>query len=742
MRVHQKTAVAWACGSLLARAVRAADAAADASLEHLLEGLDTPPLNDGFAFYPDGNECPLPCADYANVFSWVRYWSPAQLHRCQKPMLLQFSLTQPLGVPGAADGAPLFACTLGETGTGGSLLRQLPPAMANPKRAPGSLNHQSLRTSPACSSAGSGASSSNNNNNNNNSSSFRNQTSPLAKLHVATGSSRRDGSSGDDVAMLLRGVQAFFAAADNCDDTIVLARHRQTTLGVYLGAHLVKASTAAGLAAPSSGLTARLQSAAAAGQPLVAQLCAADAESSGTTVGVALDATGDLSVVQQAVGAWHRGACVTALGSGTLTADGNGLEVLVEAVGGRRGNSTIKRSAEDAAGAGATLSPPSKNADGTCASYVIQKLDTCASLGKRFNITVAAIERFNRGKTWAWTDCPGMMFGFNMCLSEGAAALPPPQQGVECGPTVPGTAQPKNASVDMSGLNPCPLNACCSSWGFCGVFPEHCDIHLPPGVKPGAASTGAKDPAFRSTCVSNCGNEIKTNSGPPAGGGFMRIGYYEAFGLDRPCLRMPASEAAFVNGISYTHLHWAFADIDPAGLTPLINNTNKQWSAFKALGASTGVKRIASFGGWSFSTDATTFNIMRKAILENRDAFAANLATFARDEGLDGIDIDWEYPAAPDIFAGGQPIGQKDDGIGYLKFLTVLKQKLAADGRSLSISAPASFWYLKPFPIDRMAQAVDYIVFMTYDLHGQWDYDNANAFDSCPKGRCIRSHGE
>ncbi len=30
----------------------------------------------------------------------------------------------------------------------------------------------------------------------------------------------------------------------------------------------------------------------------------------------------------------------------------------------------------------------------------------------------------------------------------------------------------------------------------------------------------------------------------------------------------------------------------------------------------------------------------------------------------------------------------------------------------------------------------------TYDLHGQWDYGNPNAYDSCPSGKCIRSHGK
>jgi spore germination protein YaaH len=95
---------------------------------------------------------------------------------------------------------------------------------------------------------------------------------------------------------------------------------------------------------------------------------------------------------------------------------------------------------------------------------------------------------------------------------------------------------------------------------------------------------------------------------------------------------------------------------------------------------------------------------------------------------------------APDIYVGDQPIGQQGDGAGYLAFLTTLKQKVSP-GKSVSIAAPASFWYLKAFPIDRIAAQVDYIVFMTYDLHGQWDYGNADAFDACPSGKCIRSRG-
>lgn len=95
---------------------------------------------------------------------------------------------------------------------------------------------------------------------------------------------------------------------------------------------------------------------------------------------------------------------------------------------------------------------------------------------------------------------------------------------------------------------------------------------------------------------------------------------------------------------------------------------------------------------------------------------------------------------ATDIYVGGQPIGKLTDGNDYLNFLTVLKQKLGPN-KLVAIAAPASYWYLKAFPIDRISKVIDYIVYMTYDLHGQWDYGKPHSFDSCDSGKCIRSHG-
>jgi GH18 family chitinase len=59
----------------------------------------------------------------------------------------------------------------------------------------------------------------------------------------------------------------------------------------------------------------------------------------------------------------------------------------------------------------------------------------------------------------------------------------------------------------------------------------------------------------------------------------------------------------------------------------------------------------------------------------------------------------------------------------------------------ISVAARASYGYLKAFPIDKIAEVVDHIVYMTYDLHGQWDYGNTNPYDQRESGKCIRSHG-
>ena len=159
---------------------------------------------------------------------------------------------------------------------------------------------------------------------------------------------------------------------------------------------------------------------------------------------------------------------------------------------------------------------------------------------------------------------------------------------------------------------------------------------------------------------------------------------------------------------SYTHLHFGFAAISDSFDVQIDNGDSSladQWNQFKAL---SGPTLVLSFGGWAFSTDPSTYAILRNAVKEeNRGTFVKNLVSFVDSTGIGGLDFDWEYPGAPDI--PGIPPGDPSDGPNYLAFLKELRNALT-DSKTISIAAPASYWYLRAFPIVEISQVVDYIV--------------------------------
>ncbi|KAF4944464.1 hypothetical protein FSARC_14670 [Fusarium sarcochroum] len=78
-----------------------------------------------------------------------------------------------------------------------------------------------------------------------------------------------------------------------------------------------------------------------------------------------------------------------------------------------------------------------------------------------------------------------------------------------------------------------------------------------------------------------------------------------------------------------------------------------------------GYHTILAFGGWVDSTHPTKHHILRNtAKTENRLTVTKNIAAFIKKHDLDGVDIDWEYPGAPDI--PDIPKADEDDGKNYL----------------------------------------------------------------------------
>lgn len=88
----------------------------------------------------------------------------------------------------------------------------------------------------------------------------------------------------------------------------------------------------------------------------------------------------------------------------------------------------------------------------------------------------------------------------------------------------------------------------------------------------------------------------------------------------------------------------------------------------------TGFKKIVAFGGWAFSTEIETHQILRNGVRAGaRETLAANLADFVLRYNLDGIDIDWEYPGVPDM--NWLPKSSPDEGPNYVEFLKLLRGK-------------------------------------------------------------------
>ncbi|KAJ5671589.1 hypothetical protein N7507_000716 [Penicillium longicatenatum] len=105
---------------------------------------------------------------------------------------------------------------------------------------------------------------------------------------------------------------------------------------------------------------------------------------------------------------------------------------------------------------------PVAGSDGICYTYTVLAADTCASIAKAFDITVAEIEEYN-SDVYAWFGCDNLYQGAFICLSSGSPAMPVALPHAICGPQVPGTVRPADMSKsNLASLNPCVSGDCVS----------------------------------------------------------------------------------------------------------------------------------------------------------------------------------------------------------------------------------------------------------------------------------------
>ncbi|OGM39528.1 hypothetical protein ABOM_012089 [Aspergillus bombycis] len=246
---------------------------------------------------------------------------------------------------------------------------------------------------------------------------------------------------------------------------------------------------------------------------------------------------------------------------------------------------------------------------------------------------------------------------------------------------------------EWSEKSGCPLNVCCSKFGFCGVTKEF------------------------------CGNKTVTHKTCSKDGYLSRVvGYYEGWSTRRACNQFWPEQIPL--GV-YSHINFAFATIDPETYevlpadeadAPLYERltTLKQYDP--------DLKVMIALGGWTFNDPGPTATIFSDiaASEEKQKKFFKSLVSFMSTHDFDGVDLDWEYPEADD--RNGKPA----DYGNFPKFLANLKSTLdKTPGRNeLSITLPASYWYLQHFDLKKLGKHVSFFNIMTYDMHGTWDRGN------------------
>ncbi|RKK91707.1 hypothetical protein BFJ68_g16130 [Fusarium oxysporum] len=286
--------------------------------------------------------------------------------------------------------------------------------------------------------------------------------------------------------------------------------------------------------------------------------------------------------------------------------------------------------------------------------------------------------------------------------------------------------------------NPCKGNACCSKFGHCGLGPDFCGKDCVAGCDAkGECDPGGFGSKFANhtkcplnVCCSKhgycgttkdfCGKKTVNRPSCSAKGPMHRVvGYIEGWASTRSCDRYSPSDIP--DGV-YTHINFAFASIDPKTFQ-IIPASSKDPQLYRELARKKKIdpnlKIFIAIGGWAFNDPGptiTTFSDIARSDANTR-TFIKSLISFISTYDFDGVDIDWEYPAADDRE------GREEDFDNLPKFLSKIKSALKqSGGRSgLSIAIPASYWYLQHFDLEKISKYVDHFNVMTYDLHGAWD---------------------
>lgn len=179
-----------------------------------------------------------------------------------------------------------------------------------------------------------------------------------------------------------------------------------------------------------------------------------------------------------------------------------------------------------------------------------------------------------------------------------------------------------------------------------------------------------------------------------------------------------------IDATKLTHINYAFANIIDGRVafgSDMIDNTDRDIEDIKTLlslkEVNPDLKILVSVGGWGWSG-----NFSDAALTDSsRNCFAASAAQFILDHGLDGIDLDWEYPNQP----GAGNIYRPEDVHNFTLLLESVRRHI--DSLALSLGRTEPFLltiatggdsvYVANTELGKLAKYLDFINIMSYDYH-------------------------
>lgn len=144
------------------------------------------------------------------------------------------------------------------------------------------------------------------------------------------------------------------------------------------------------------------------------------------------------------------------------------------------------------------------------------------------------------------------------------------------------------------------------------------------------------------------------------------------------------SWAGSVNSIQYnkvTHINYSFALPNGNGTLQPVDNTAKL-SQLVSLAHANNVRVSIAVGGWNNGNDSGFETLAANA--SSRTTFVNSLVSFVNQYGLDGVDIDWEYPdpgaSGENFRAMMQQLGEAMHSRGKLLTAAVVSEGGTASG--------------------------------------------------------------